>query len=947
MAMDTQKEKIKDALIRGLAQLANRHFPYGKQEGNKYFVGDVHGSRGRSLTIDLGTGLWHDFATDEGGDIFALCGIWSGLSPRAEFTKLMQWCAKEVGVTWEAKKTPWENYKKTRGQTNTKERGNENPHTDKDTPPAQESQEAVKKDKPEKTRSVIGKVYFIYHTAGGKDWIRVTRATYDDGSKAFYPFDLIAGKRGLPTTNRPLYNLPGLAEAPVVVVAEGEKAADALNKQGITATTLVSGSNTKIDKTDLSPLTGKTVHIWPDADTPGKKYALRLARALKDIAGELLLLDVDGFEEQYKKGFDAADVAEQDKLRDWLPGGAIDNPWKPLEEFEPPEKKEETAPPKEEEDLQGVLDAMEWEPPFIPLGKQGNQYVLISSAGTMGTILTLPANAKTLKGYLEIVATQREWIEAGAVNEKGNKWHPGIALQMVINECQCRVYDPTSPMGTGCWKIKDAYVINNPSELIVTPPDAPLPARLPFVGCPQTIDLAEEAATAEEARGILEHLKSVIFHHPQDGYHVTAWSFMAVFCACLPARPSLVIEGASGKGKTTLVDHYIIPLLGKSVTQHQGGATEAGIRNLIGYSALPSLIDEFQQKTPQDAIRVENIYSLVRASYSSEGIIVKSNANQGVNMTVARSQYCFLGVAVPPGRAEDQNRRINLEILGHTDDDKPPHLEDFPKLTAKIRRRTFNRLPIILGEIFPKMAEQIKRLTKGSPLESRQRLTLALELSFLLGGLTDLKECDIMQPSGEHKELIEDWRAMLANSCRVSIDSLDDTYLRILLSQQLRTGDGAGTEPVRRLVFQAAGVRYRNPQAVGESDATGKGIDNRQPYFDKTAMVKQSNEILRTGGTAVCIICGRPYWCHPLCDHRIDKYIMEAGGQGGYAYARVLRQSPLAFTDAKGNLPLAKVHGTPVRVVAIDVLKLAEIYEIPDEKEAKASAFKYTPDEQS
>ena len=39
-----------------------------------------------------------------------------------------------------------------------------------------------------------------------------------------------------------------------------------------TATTLMEGANTRIEKTDLSPLKGKDAILRPDNDEPGRKY---------------------------------------------------------------------------------------------------------------------------------------------------------------------------------------------------------------------------------------------------------------------------------------------------------------------------------------------------------------------------------------------------------------------------------------------------------------------------------------------------------------------------------------------------------------------------------------------------------------------------------------------------------------------------------------------------
>jgi len=83
-----------------------------------------------------------------------------------------------------------------------------------------------------------------------------------------------------PPEPRPLYNQPGMSNAAQVVLVEGEKCAQALIDAGVVATTAMHGAKAPVDKTDWSPLAGKTVLIWPDRDKPGWEYATQAAQAI-------------------------------------------------------------------------------------------------------------------------------------------------------------------------------------------------------------------------------------------------------------------------------------------------------------------------------------------------------------------------------------------------------------------------------------------------------------------------------------------------------------------------------------------------------------------------------------------------------------------------------------------------------------------------------------------
>ncbi len=70
--MGSYKDRIRDRLLSNLEGHLQQLLPAGVIQGREFAVGDVYGSKGKSLKVLLDSGLWKDFATDEGGDIFHL-----------------------------------------------------------------------------------------------------------------------------------------------------------------------------------------------------------------------------------------------------------------------------------------------------------------------------------------------------------------------------------------------------------------------------------------------------------------------------------------------------------------------------------------------------------------------------------------------------------------------------------------------------------------------------------------------------------------------------------------------------------------------------------------------------------------------------------------------------------------------------------------------------------
>jgi hypothetical protein len=107
----------------------------------------------------------------------------------------------------------------------------------------------------------------------------------------------------------PLYGLDRLAAAPdaPVIVVEGEKTADAvpgLFPEYVAIAAL--GGSQSPDKSDWSPLAGRHVVIWPDADVPGMKFA-RLVAELAQETGAASVRIVQVQVGNFPAGWDLAD----------------------------------------------------------------------------------------------------------------------------------------------------------------------------------------------------------------------------------------------------------------------------------------------------------------------------------------------------------------------------------------------------------------------------------------------------------------------------------------------------------------------------------------------------------------------------------------------------------------------------------------------------------------
>ncbi|WP_264378232.1 MULTISPECIES: AAA family ATPase [unclassified Wolbachia] len=254
-----KKEQLRTQLLSNIRLCLSYLLPRGTFRGDKFYVGDLKGNQGKSMIVELTgskAGLWHDFSTGEGGDIFDL---WAAVTGKNQFTDTIEDIAKWIGYSEK---------NNTQGQP---------------------------------TAS------WNYYDESDQVIVTVYRYNTDSG-KRYLPFDVKRSSFTLPET-RPLYNIPGIMKSDKVILVEGEKCADALIEQGMTATTAMLGANAPIEKTDWSPLKGKHVIIWPDNDEPGKQYAEKVVKKLTFLGVlSLTLLEIP---ENKPKGWDSADGIEE------------------------------------------------------------------------------------------------------------------------------------------------------------------------------------------------------------------------------------------------------------------------------------------------------------------------------------------------------------------------------------------------------------------------------------------------------------------------------------------------------------------------------------------------------------------------------------------------------------------------------------------------------------
>lgn len=256
------RDEIKAAILARLPEVLRHLFPNGRQLKREFQIGSLQGEKGQSLKVSMSgdkAGLWQDFESGHGGDIFDLWAAVHGLDTQRDFPAVLRSCADWLGMV-----------------------------------PVAPSLSLARKE-------------WIYTDVFGKPLVTVKRTDGADGKKTFLPYDHIAGKHSMPEI-RPLYNLPGITASDCVIITEGEKCAQVLIDLGIPATTVMGGANFDPAKTDFGPLAGKDITIWPDNDKAGQEYVERLKTGLQSIKPKSLRVISPPADKTEK--WDAADAVQ-------------------------------------------------------------------------------------------------------------------------------------------------------------------------------------------------------------------------------------------------------------------------------------------------------------------------------------------------------------------------------------------------------------------------------------------------------------------------------------------------------------------------------------------------------------------------------------------------------------------------------------------------------------
>ena len=476
---------------------------------------------------------------------------------------------------------------------------------------------------------------------------------------------------------RPLYRLAELERhfwAPVLIT-EGEKAADAavaLFPDHVVMSWC--GGSQAIASVDWSPLAGRAVSLWPDADASGREAMARLSALLLELGCHVAVVlppscteeDWDLVDAPGASGWDLADATwSAAEAQSYLEGHSrtVQLPEPEADDDHDLQTANGSTTVRPPAGQRSAANSPGGGEPFVCLGYDSDGYFY--QPRSTGQVVRLGSSAHGGVNLCRL-APLAYW-ETLYPNKRGVNW-TAAASDLFCRQATIGMFDPDLLRGRGIWWDEGRCVLHLGDRLVVDGEPRPLSTTLnsrfhyqrgaALVGTADAQPLSDE-----EALLVLTLADRFHWEVPASAMLLAGWVTLAPICGALRWRPHLWLSGPAGSGKSHLFERFCGVLLADMARVFVGSVTEAGIRQTLRSDALPVLIDEAESNEREDQQRIQAILALARvASSESRAAIVKGSPAGEVARYSVRSMFLLSSIATGLKQGADRRRFAPLNL---------------------------------------------------------------------------------------------------------------------------------------------------------------------------------------------------------------------------------------------------------------------------------------------
>ena len=664
-------DAVNSAALGSLESLLCEWFPAGKKDGHEFRIGSINGEAGSSLSVNLNSGVWCDFAGDaKGSDPISLLAAIRGCKQGEAAREL----AERLSVGNLNATAPKADYESKPGAASEWE-------------PLPHAPEGCHEPDLVHYKHGTPAAHWTYHTADGLRVGIICRFNLPDGSKEVLPITWcrhVSGREGWRWKSfakpRPLYRQPDLLAKPDawVLVVEGEKTADAAARlMPHLAVTTWSGGSKALSLADWSVLADRKVLFWPDADEPGRKCIELLRKQLPKVR---IVPPPAGVAE----GWDLADAEAEgwttDMVRAHIKGEPVMPPAPAAELPPPPEVLEAQEYASIPSDLPSDPEAPAW--PFRVLGHDEGVYFYLPDSSQQ--IVSLTANDHKHLPFLRLAGAN--WWEQTFPAKDGADWK-AAANALIQASHREGIFSPRKVRGRGCWVDGEQVIFHAGDRLLVGSEERSIPDHpskwIYTQGQRLETEQTAPLSSAEAAR-LMQLCDLMNWQEPIFAKFFAGWCVIAPICGVLSWRPHIWVNGPSGSGKTWALYNIMNPLVGKLALTVQSASTEAYIRQSLKTDALPVIFDEAESEDKRGQMRMQSILELARAASAETGAgIGKGSASGKAHEYQIRSCFAFASIGVAANQRADTSRITSLELRKDNTDGGRERFEQLKSLWAE------------------------------------------------------------------------------------------------------------------------------------------------------------------------------------------------------------------------------------------------------------------------
>lgn len=348
---------------------------------------------------------------------------------------------------------------------------------------------------------------------------------------------------------------------------------------------------------------------------------------------------------------------------------------------------------------------------FTILGYDRGDYFIFVHAKKQ--IMECTRGSFSITGLIELADLQF-WethfpAKSGGVNANA-------AANFIIHTSHRRgIYDRARVRAGGAWVDKGRHVFHHGDHLSVDGVMTDVTDIRSHYVYEQTLPLPPPSDTPlsdVDGKRLFDIASSLRWQRDSSAALLAGWTFLSPICGALKWRPHVWLTGPAGNGKSTILQRFVYPLLGKHACKYaQGNSTESGVRQALGSTSVPVLLDEAEKNDERETQRVENMMSLIRQSSSeSDAKTLKGTISGDGQSFYVRSMFALASIYVGMSRKADTDRLSVLTLKPlHGDPTAPAHWEGVKEqlhwierdtdLRGRMLRRVIDNMPTILQNI--------------------------------------------------------------------------------------------------------------------------------------------------------------------------------------------------------------------------------------------------------